>query len=253
MLRDLSSISQTLSEQAKKAITRAGVYNFLAMMFRDASQGVRLTGGVHAVKDFFTTWRQNLHDYDLGPALMKLETALAESGSFQPAENGQPTGGLHLFHETGLTGLPPYETEYSSTHVFAKSQDLADIAGFYRAFGFSSENRERPDHVSAELEFMRVLCLMESYAEAQGSEERLDVAIDAQRKFMTDHLGRWFGFFCEQLAENSNIAFYRTLAEFSCTFIAKELQTLRASPVFLTRKPKPSDGAEDLSMCGGCG
>ncbi len=60
----------------------------------------------------------------------------------------------------------PYETEYTTPDALYKAHQLADIAGFYRAFGLemSTENRERPDHLAAELEFMHFLALKEAQA-----------------------------------------------------------------------------------------
>src|SRR3972149_12155544 len=70
-----------------------------------------------------------------------------------------------LFTHTISTECPPYEGEYDNSDIFQKSQAMADIAGFYRAFGLetSPSFRERPDHISAELEFMHYLTWQEAY------------------------------------------------------------------------------------------
>src|SRR5262245_748672 len=62
---------------------------------------------------------------------------------------------------------PPNETEYSAnSEPFFLAQQMADIAGFYRAFGLepSQASPERPDHLSVELEFMAVLLMKKRLA-----------------------------------------------------------------------------------------
>src|SRR5262245_56598666 len=52
---------------------------------------------------------------------------------------------------------PPYETEYCpNSEPFFRTQQMADVAGFYSAFGLtgSTTRRERPDILIRELEFM---------------------------------------------------------------------------------------------------
>ena len=51
-------------------------------------------------------------------------------------------------------------------HVFAQSQVMGDIAGFYRAFGveLSKDIHERLDHLSVEFEFMHFWPAKESYS-----------------------------------------------------------------------------------------
>lgn len=41
-----------------------------------------------------------------------------------------------LLGHTVRSECPPYELEYRGSEVFQQSQTLADIMGFYRAFGF---------------------------------------------------------------------------------------------------------------------
>jgi len=61
-----------------------------------------------------------------------------------------------VFSNVITLDCPPYETLFGNDHVFAQSQVMGDIAGFYRAFGveLSKDIHERLDHLSVEFEFM---------------------------------------------------------------------------------------------------
>ncbi len=89
---------------------------------------------------------------------------------------------------------PPYETEYCpQTFPVFRSQHLADIAGYYRAFGLepSDKSPERHDHISLELEFMAWLNTKALYALEQGDAENEGICRDAQIHFVEDHLAWW--------------------------------------------------------------
>jgi len=105
----------------------------------------------------------------------------------------------------GLTGSLCYETEVGLPHEFRQSQEMADLAGFYRAFGFTigGKVRERPDHISAELEFMHILALKEARAAQNGVPEHVEICVEAQRKFLQEHLGQWIGLFAEALKRST--------------------------------------------------
>lgn len=154
----------------------------------------------------------------------------------------------------GVTGALCYETEYGLPHEFRQSQELADLAGFYRAFGFGlgGQVRERPDHVAVELEFMCALALKKAYAASQGLTEEAEICADAERNFLRDHLGRWIGLLAERLAQMAPSSPYRRVADFTVGFILADAKRLGVTiePQLLTQVfPTPS--GPDLS-CQDC-
>jgi nitrate reductase assembly molybdenum cofactor insertion protein NarJ len=86
-----------------------------------------------------------------------------------------------------------YETEYGHMRGLAKGHDLADIAGFYRAFGFELDDEsehELVDHIAVELEFYAVMLCKEAALHETADAEGLEIVGDARRKFLREHLGR---------------------------------------------------------------
>jgi len=67
---------------------------------------------------------------------------------------------------------------------------LADIVGFYKAFGLRPNEGIPVDHFSVEAEFMSHLLLREAYALANNNDEMKEIVVDAERKFLRDHLSR---------------------------------------------------------------
>jgi TorA maturation chaperone TorD len=131
---------------------------------------------------------------------------------------------------------PPYETEYCrQTLVVYRQQVLADVAGFYRAFGLepSRELPERHDHLALELEFMAWLIAKEQRARRAGNLEQGEVCRDAQRSFLRDHLVWWVPAFatllrlgCEDRGGRAHDAdprtFYGAVATSICAFLHGE-------------------------------
>lgn len=169
-------------------------------------------------------------------------------------------GALNALYE-GSFGLlvsstaPPYESEYVDGKLsFQRAHLLADVAGYYRAFGLepSTAHPERPDHVALELEFMATLLDLEQQAAACCSPEALEqqsICRDAQRQFVTDHLAWWLPAFAALLRREVVHGFYAEVADLLAALIAAERALLSVPPPHVAPQPSRIDRPEE---CDGC-
>lgn len=130
-----------------------------------------------------------------------------------------------------------YEGNYH--HPFNSFEEMADIAGFYRAFGFNFEG-ERPDHLCLELEFMRILSLKEAMAIQKGDQEKFDITINAEKEFLSSHIGRW----TEALLQmTKDIPFYSTLSRFLKEWVEMEcdLYSVKMDKIFYVNRLNEND------------
>lgn len=161
---------------------------------------------------------------------------------------------LRCFGHTISKECPPYEGEYDQAHIFQKTQALADIAGFYRAFGLepAAEAHERADHISVELEFMHFLCRKEAYALGRGhAPERIAQSREAQATFLREHLGRWAPEFARRLCAKDDRGLYGRLSELLDAYVRSELRTLGVEPAAIARPSVAGqpDGALEIGSC----
>lgn len=160
---------------------------------------------------------------DLAGAVEGLQESMDRLGEIEGEHN-------RLFR-TGLV-CTPYETEYDPMRSVRKGQVLADILGFYSAFGLlGTREKELPDHIGVELEFMSLLLQKEAYARLNGWSEKVAICTDAQRKFLGEHLGTWVFALCDRLEETSGLEFYRSLAKLLRKFMEHEIQGLGIEPL----------------------
>ncbi|NIO03931.1 MAG: hypothetical protein GTN74_04765 [Proteobacteria bacterium] len=117
-----------------------------------------------------------------------------------------------------------YECNYHPS--FSTFEEMADIAGFYRAFGVGF-GKERADHLSTELEFMRLLALKEAKALLDRQKENLAICNSAQKRFLHSHLGRWVKTLSTVIQD---LRFYAPLCLFLNGWIEKECGYLSVIP-----------------------
>lgn len=235
MTHDLLAIGAPPDAQAaaQQAVSRAQVYAFLAAAylypFENWSEDVPLIPAIVAGIDF-------------APAFPALEPASLDT--LQAAYR----------HGFGAAGSLCYETEYGLPHEFRQSQELADISGFYRAFGFAigGSVRERPDHLAAELEFMHVLALKEAHARLNGLVEPAEVCIEAQAKFLGEHLGTWIDLFAQSLTLNTTDGPYLLLTGFTAAFVQADAARLGVTLTPRNRKEVKHTPFDPDFSCAAC-
>lgn len=124
--------------------------------------------------------------------------------AFASAPDAARTQHSRIFHRS----LPP---PYETTHTSGGSvRELADIAGFYGAFGMAASG-EKADHVAVEMEFMSYLALKEVHARGQSHAEREDVTREARGRFITAHAGTWLPLLAAQIERVSPDGPYATI------------------------------------------
>lgn len=157
-----------------------------------------------------------------------------------------------LFGHSARGAISPYETEYGNEALFQQPQELADLLGFYRAFGLAvrQESHERPDHISCEFEFMMFLALKEAYALEHDDPEMVSETRKAEKIFLRDRLGRFLPAFVVQLRREDPGGFYGRLGAFCRCFAGAEAKRLQITLGAANLGLRPADDNRVPMACG---
>lgn len=115
-------------------------------------------------------------------------------------------------------------TDYISSHELMQVRQIADISGFYKAFGLEIIESERHDNISVCFEFLSFLLLKEIHASSNNN-DKIDIVKDAFKKFFNEYITNFTEKFVKKLNENSNCLFYNNLSVILDKFINQEKQT----------------------------
>ncbi len=126
--------------------------------------------------------------------------------------------------------IAPYECSNKLQGLAGPTAMLADVAGFYKAFGVQVKH-ERPDHIVAELEFMALVNLAEADALERDAQEEREVSSDAARSFLRDHLGGWVDAWAARLSSTEPDGTWAQLAALIDQYVAAEAQRRNVIPV----------------------
>lgn len=184
---------------------------------------------------------------DAGGALSRL----SRLGTLDPRALGRRR--VRLFDQGRVS---PHETSYVPVGAGGHTSVLADIAGFYRAFGMKVTG-ERPDHVMAELEFASLATLAEHHHRSEGRIDAADNCAEALASFLGEHLGCWLERLAARLVSVDPEGPYGAVVEVAARFVSDECRRrgvvpMRPSGLFLTAQGPMGDEAADdeLPTCG---
>ncbi len=210
------------------SLDRARVYRALAQLFRapdtDAVEALRESG----LPELCQAVGRQAKESELVRAAAALND-LFNDRSVEQLRRGHhdafdESSGVHCVANemAQLGGMPQLEL----TRTF----ELADVAGFYRAFGVAvTPGSERADHITTELEFMHLLAVKESIAlQEEGEGEHAEVCHNASRAFLQDHLGRWAPRLSECLVEANADPVYSAAGQLLGSFVTFDIATMEA-------------------------
>ena len=150
----------------------------------------------------------------------------------------------------GEVAVPPYEGSYEGD-PFRHTRQMADVAGFYRAFGAEAHGpaAERVDHAGCELEFLAFLGAKRLALEAEQENGAAATCSEIEDTFLRDHVGRWLPTFCRELELKTTSSFYAALARLGESVISGELARRGIKPEPLGRRTRWTVEA-DCMECG---
>ncbi len=222
-------MDSAISKEALLALARSRVYSYLAACFRypDAESWAGIAG--HEELSTFTYACTQLAEEKEYRSLRRYFGGLPASKDTD-LEKLQDAY-QEVFGHTISKHCPPYETEYGNLHLFRQSDVLADLSGFYNAFGVAPrEGKERLDHISIQLEFLYLVTFKEAHALEEGKAKEAEICRQAQATFLEDHFGGWAPIFAKRLERKNPEGIYGDAARLLGDFIEAEKKLLTTEP-----------------------
>ena len=234
----------SLVNEISDAFLRAGLYRTLAqaISYPDQNMVIALQEGWSALLQL------QQEGWPVGSQEL-LNIALDELQASSIPELGEAH--VRLFGPAAR--CPLTETSWGdAARLLGKPAQIADISGFYRAFGLqpaAGPVAAPEDHLVTELEFMSILCLKEAYALNTGLDEQLAITRDALNKFLEEHLSTWIDYWAEQMLSENPPAFYRALAPLLQGMVRAECSRLGLTPLSIRARAYDVEVGADTLEC----
>lgn len=197
----------------------AGSFDFPTLESFDAANTGRYW---HALRGILDAAPFALHQRTMDSAEARLSTCAADFDTFCSEY-------IRLFEVGAERGKPPcplYGGEYVGRQRIALMEELVR---FYQYFGLalSDSDRELPDHISVEMEFIHYLAFKESHALRSGG-DTLSFR-RAQADFIERHPASWIPRMRAQLDAQSPDPFFAGLVAITADIVRADLEFLRSA------------------------
>ena len=203
-MSDPTNIKTPSDPRIDRLLARSALYGMLSYFLRYPEPSVDLA----AVKRASTAWEQAVATLSTEPSGSDLVEPFGRLIEVFRVLETRVWCADHerAFGHTAAGRIPAYELEYGEMYSRREPQELADITGFYTAFGLriAEGSSERPDHIAVECEFMHLLLYKEVLAIEQGADDGARTCREAALRFLADHPGRWSPAFFRKLSGSSS-------------------------------------------------
>lgn len=220
-----------MSQGPKETVARSALYKLLSLAFLPLAGAAEVSAVLRDIDSVLRDLPEG-HRAVLQPIV---GGAAITAATPTPGEYGRLFG-------VGLAATP-YETEYDPLASARKGHRLADLLGFYEAFGvrLAGGANEFPDHIAVELEFMSFLLLKAAHAQIEGLDEPRAVSETAAVAFLTDHLGAWAGTFADRAESATEEEFYKFAARLLREFLFADCRFLGLEPLPIGAAPRATE------------
>ncbi|MBC7343795.1 MAG: molecular chaperone TorD family protein [Clostridia bacterium] len=131
-----------------------------------------------------------------------------------------------LFVGPGHLEAPPWESVYRSADHLLFGEETLQVRRAYEEFGLVTKklHQEPDDHIALELEFMERLCGMAMEAGEKGEDPYR--YLQAQKRFLEEHLLEWVPAWAEDVGRAAATGFFQGLALSTRAFLQEDYQEL---------------------------
>ncbi len=122
--------------------------------------------------------------------------------------------------------VPPYESVFVSGRRQLLTDETSDVIDAYQEVGLMASPTwgEPADYIGTELEFMSYMESLLLNPKCDGFQKPPAVLRQLADDFLTDHLGKWYQEFTQQIIQHSQHPFWAQYAAALCHFLDIQIQ-----------------------------